>query len=161
MSTLLEIAGIIMTENFHRHIWSQPSRPRVILINTIGLCRGKETDGGLTTRRELLFNPRSSWVESRTLTSLHSTALSQSAQLCLPFFFFLASSFKKTEFTWIKFEDHTGFVQWFLNGAASNLADRKLPRGAVQRKDLQAEGSRKEEVTPGNKAGWLCKVTFL
>ena len=40
-----------------------------------------------------------------------------------------------------------------MNWAASNLADRKELRGAVQ--NLLAEGSRNKEVMLDTKAGWL------
>ena len=52
---------------------------------------------------------------------------------------------------WVSFKDIVGFIQWFMNWAASALVDRKELWGAIQNKRLIKRKSRDQKVILGKK----------
>lgn len=51
----------------------------------------------------------------------------------------------KTEFNWVNLRD-LGFIQWFMNWTASDLADRKEIHGAVLNERLTGRREQGQEV---------------
>lgn len=72
----------------------------------------------------------------------------------------------KNKIHWSKFADLIGFIEWFMNRAASHLANRKELWRAVQKGRLwKAEGGRDQERADGLIFPWgmegVCQVDYL
>ena len=61
---------------------------------------------------------------------------------------------------WVSFKDIIGFIQWFMNWAASGLVDRKELWGAIQNKRLIKRESRDQKVILDKKNRLVMVVVF-